>query len=93
MPQSTRITFDVTAGSSVTAYWIAVGNDDVPLTNGKGSISLPAGKHFLTWWFMGDSGGKLSITGKNHGRQVVTVKNSRIPSGETEGAGTKRFTV
>ena len=93
MPKRTTVTFRVTPGRSVVAYWIAVGDNDVPLENKEGEIALPAGRHFLTWWFLGESGGTLSISGRDNRREVVTVKNSKIPKGETEGAGAKRFTV
>jgi len=74
-------------------YWIAVGQEDVRLVNGKGNIDLGAGKHTLIWWFVGDQGEKVSITGTVGDRTVVEVKESKIPEGETEGAGARRFTI
>ncbi len=87
-----RVDFAVKPGTDVKAYWIAVGNHDVDLTNGKGSISLQAGREaVLIWWFEGNSGSKLGIIGKVGQRSVVEVKESKIPPGHLEGAGRKRF--
>jgi hypothetical protein len=87
-----RVDFEVKPSSGVQAFWIAVGTNDVTLQNGKGSIDLQVGKkHTLVWWFLGDEGDSLSITGKQGQRTVVEVKQSKIPPGETEGAGTKKF--
>ena len=84
---------EVSPSKGIKAYWIAVGFDDVVLVNGKGSIRVEAGvNHILTWWMVGKSGASLSIKGKNRqGVQVVAVKESKIPSGELQGAGTRRF--
>ncbi|HEX4966549.1 MAG TPA: hypothetical protein VF173_37415 [Thermoanaerobaculia bacterium] len=88
-----RVDFEVTPSSGIQAFWIAVGTDDVTLVNGKGSINLQSGKHTLVWWFVGDEGDSISITGTQGGRTVVQVKQSKVPSGEHEGAGVKKFDV
>lgn len=88
-----RVDFTVKPGPGVQAYWIAVGDDDVNLTNGRGSLQLESGRRaVLLWWFLGNPGSKLAITGKVGTRTIVEVKASQIPAGELEGAGRKRFT-
>jgi len=86
------VDFEVVPSDGIQGYWIAVGNDDVPLVGGKGSIDLPAGqKSTLVWWFVGDEGESIAITGTQGQQTVVEVKESQIPQGETEGAGSKKF--
>jgi hypothetical protein len=86
--------FTVSGKGGVQAFWIAVGNNDVRLVNGKGSISLDdTTSHLLTFWFEGNSGAKLSIVGKVGTTTVVEVKESAIPKGEHEAAGRKRFSL
>lgn len=86
-----KVDFEVKASSGIQAFWIAVGTEDVRLVNGKGSIDLPTGRHTLVWWFAGDEGKSIAITGKKGAATVVEVKESKIPPGEREGAGTKKF--
>ena len=88
-----KVSFTVTPSSGSVRYWIAVGNDDITLVNGKGSINLETGrKHILTWWMAGNNGDSISITGKDdQDKKVVEVKESKIPAGENEGAGIRRF--
>ena len=89
-----KIRFEVQAGTGITAYWIAVGKDDVPLLNGAGSIMLEPGKHILIWWTVGNAGSAISIVGKSpSGSTVVEVKQSQVPIGEYQGAGVRKFTV
>jgi hypothetical protein len=88
-----RVDFEVKPSSGVQAFWIAVGTQDVTLVNGKGSINLQPGKQLLLWWFVGNPGQSISITGKQGATTVVEVKESKVPDGEHEGAGTKRFSV
>lgn len=89
-----KVDFKVTPGAGVTGYWIAVGDEDVPLTNGMGSIRLATGvRHLLVWWFTGNPGSKIAIKGTRGPTTVVEVKGSKIPPGESEGAGGKRFKV
>ena len=89
MPQ---VDFEVKPAEGIQAYWIAVGQSDVLLVSGKGNIALEAGKrHTLVWWFVGDEGKAISITGKVGERKIVEVKESKVPKGETEGSGSKKF--
>lgn len=87
------VNFEVTGKNGVQAFWIAVGNSDVQLVNGKGSITVDTGRRTLTWWLAGNPGGKLSITGTVGNNTVVQVKESAIPDGEHEAAGRRRFDV
>lgn len=87
------VNFEVKPSSGIQAFWIAVGTQDVKLVNGKGSIDLQVGKQILLWWFVGNPGESISITGTQGTTTVVQVKESKIPSGEHEGAGIKRFTL
>ena len=87
-----EVKFTVTPSDGVKAYWIAVGKEDVTLVDGKGSIRLQTDrKHFLVWWFVGNSGSFLSIVGEASGKTVVEMKKSTIPPSEHEGARAKRF--
>ena len=88
-----RVNFEVTAKAGVQAFWIAVGNADVPLVDGRGSITVNTGRRTLTWWLAGNPGGKLSITGTVGDDTVVEVKESAIPASEHEAAGRRRFDV
>lgn len=91
MPTST-VYFEATPGNGVDAYWINVDGDDIPLVNGKGQKNIDLGSHLLIWWFIGASGASLAIEGTlANGTKVIEVKGSRIPDGEHEGAGFKRF--
>ena len=89
-----KINFQVSPGTGVTGYWLAVADKDVPLANGKGSTTTESPSNpILSWWFAGNPGSKLGIVGKVGADKVVEVKGSKIPAGEAEGAGSKRFAV
>lgn len=86
-----RVDFEVKPSAGIRAFWIAVGQQDITLVNGRGNINLQAGRHTLVWWFVGNPGESISITGTQGQRKIVEVKESKIPAGETQGAGVKRF--
>ena len=87
------IAFQVTATDQM-AYWIAVDEHDVTLVNGKGTVALEQGvEHVLVWWMIGNPGDALSITGADGTRQVVNIKESKIPPNTNKGAGYRRFKV
>jgi hypothetical protein len=89
-----RVNFEVKPSGGIQGFWIAVGKDDVPLVNGKGSIDLKAGEEqILIWWFVGDEGKSISITGTLVEKTVVEVKGSKIPKGRIQGAGAKIFSL
>jgi hypothetical protein len=89
-----EVKFSVTPDDNVRAYWIAVGNDDIPLINGKGSIFLDEGQtYFLVWWFAGNSGGTIKIKGETISAVVIKDRESKIPKAQHEGAGTMRFSL
>jgi hypothetical protein len=89
-----KVDFEVKPSSGIKGFWIAVGKDDVPLVNGKGSINLPAGEEqILIWWFVGDEGKSISITGTLGQKTVVEVKESKIPKGRVQSAGAKIFNL
>lgn len=77
--------------------WIAVNDQDITLTNDKGSISVDTGrsKHTLTWWFSGEEGTKLTIIGSldEEGTQVVVKVESEVPEDERDGGGRRRFAL
>lgn len=85
-----RIDFEVK--TAATAYWIAVDDKDVALVNGVGSLQVASGKHRLLWWFIGNEGTTMTITGSVSGQEVVKV-TSAVPENQSDGAGTKKFTV
>ena len=79
-------------GADGMAYWLAVDSKDVKMTNGKGEVTVDgSGNHILVWWMVGEPGDALSIEGKEGTRIVVGVKETKIPSGSSKGAGYKRF--
>ena len=85
--------FEIDPGDT-DAQWIAVDDNDIPLVNHKGSASVDDStpKHVLTWWFTGDSGTTITITGTLNGKNVVSVTSS-VPDGEHDGGGRRRFTL
>ena len=89
------ITFTVKPSGTLGGYWLAIGNHDITLVNGKGSISLTVGqKYILIWHMVGSSGSGIAITGNDDaGTEVVNVKQSTIPGGENSAAGVRRFPV
>ena len=88
------VEFEVKGKDGVQAFWIAVGDQDVRLVNGKGSIQVDDKEpEVLVWWFTGVSGARLSITGTVGTRTVVEVKQSEIPKGKKRGAGFRLFEV
>jgi hypothetical protein len=89
------ITFTVKASGSISGYWIAIGDKRLTTTGGNASINLTAGqKYLLVWHMVGNSGSSIAITGNGPGGvEVVNVKQSTIPNGETSAAGMRRFPV
>lgn len=89
------ITFSVSTSGTILGYWLAVGDQDIRLVNGQGSIDLQTGaKYILVWHMFGNSGSGISISGKDAaGSEVVSVKESDIPDGENSAAGIRRFPV
>jgi hypothetical protein len=58
------VKFVVTPTGTVAGYWISVGNQDVPLNNGQGSINVASpSQPILVWHFKGNAGDSLAITG------------------------------
>ncbi len=87
-----KVKFEVSGTAK--PYWIAVNRDDVKITNGKGEKELAAGKeHILVWHMMGSAGESLSIVGKAGAREVVNIKESKIPPRRGASAGYRRFKV
>jgi hypothetical protein len=89
-----QIDFTVVPSAGITGFWIAVGSEDVPLVDGKGSIDVESGtRPGLTWWMTGNPRASISIAGVDGTNTVVAIKGSKIPEGETEGGGFRRFEV
>ena len=88
-----KLLFAVTASSGVEGSALFVDDQNVPLNNGKGSLSLPAGDYILIWHFVGDAGETIAITGKSNGQTVVEVKKSTIPNGAVKSGGLRRFSL
>ena len=87
------VSFTVTPNGAA-AYWLAVGDDDVTLTNGRGTINLAAGFHYLVWHFIGNPGSSISIVGTDaRGGSLVEVKQSTVVSGQSSRAGYRGFKV
>lgn len=94
MPQK-QINIIVATKGAIQAYWVAIGYHDITLTNGQGTAMLETGqKHILTWWMNGDPGSSLAIELKDAiGSTVLNIKELKIPAGEVQGAGTRRFEI
>ena len=91
--QEAEVDFEVTP-KNLSTFWIAVGDDDVRLRSGKGSINLPRpGTYILTWHMEGMAGASMNIVGKIGPVTVVEVKETKIPDGEESGAGIRRFSI
>ena len=87
-----EVKFKVTPSGGIKAYWIRVGSENITLMGGKGSILLQTVcNQILIWHMVGNPGSSLGIVGEVDDLPVVKVEASKIPSGEHEGAGTKRF--
>lgn len=87
------VEFQVTGSGSINC-WIAVDEHDVRLENGQGGMNLDdSQEHILMWWMAGNPGDSVSIVGKQQGKTVVNVKESKIPNGSNKGAGYRRFQI
>ncbi len=87
------VKFETTASDDL-RYWLAVDDRDVNLLNGVGGLNLEESEeHVLIWWMIGNSGGSLSIVGTTGKREVVKVKESKIPVGSSKGSGYRKFEV
>lgn len=91
----TTVTFTVTADKDITGYWLTVGDQDLEIVNDIGEIDLPRGaRRSLSWWMTGPSGKSISFVAYDStGKQLAKIDKSRVPPGETEGAGSIKFTV
>ncbi len=91
MPEKLSVKFKVTAADSL-KYWLAIDNDDLIVNNGEVTVDLIVGTEcVLLWWMIGNPGDTLSIVGKAGEREVVNVKESKVPVGASKGAGYRRF--
>lgn len=74
-------------------YFIAVDEKELMFVNGEATIPLTSGEeHILIWRLIGNSGDSVSIVGTVNGKEVVNVKEGKIPPGKTKAAGYRRFT-
>ena len=88
------LALSVTPSAGVRAFWLALDDVDVVMTDNKGSVTVDSdAKHILVWHFIGNSGDTLAIEGQVAGRTVVKIKQTTIPPGEQAGAGTVRFGI
>lgn len=88
-----HVEFHVTPADGL-RYWIAVDERDVNLVNGGGGLDLDdVEEHVLVWWMVGNPGDSLAIVGLEGKRPVVTVKESKVPTGSYKGAGYRKFKV
>lgn len=82
----------ITVSSNAQAYWVAVDDQDVDLTDDQATIDLPSGEHILAWWLFGAAGQKINIAVTEADGTVLTqVKGSSIPAGRIKAGGAKRF--
>jgi hypothetical protein len=88
-----KINIEVSTKGAIQNYWLAIGFNDVILENGKGNVTHDdSHAQILTWWMIGNSGDSLSIALTDQtSNEVLTIKESKIPPGEIQGAGTRRF--
>jgi hypothetical protein len=93
MAQMFSVKLKVTASETL-RYWMAIDNDDVAITNGEAIVQLKDGEQYvLVWWMLGNSGDSIAVLGKAGEREVVNVKESKIPAGASKGAGYRKFKV
>jgi hypothetical protein len=86
------VKFKVTAPETL-RYWLAIDEDDLTLNQGEAVVDLEVGTQYvLVWWMIGNAGDAVSIVGKAGEREVVNVKESKVPTGTTKGAGYRKFT-
>jgi hypothetical protein len=85
-----KVNFEVKTKGTIKAYWLAVDNDDVRLTNGKGSVDVD-GEGLLVWWMSGTSGSSITIKGTVGTKVVIDDLTSKIPKGEKKGSGKRKF--
>ena len=89
-----KVKVTVTPGQSVSLVSITIDGDTVPLVNNKGAVSLESpDRYILIWHFTGNSGETLGIKVEAGGKTVLEIKRSRIPAGESAGAGIDRFDI
>ncbi|QCW24413.1 hypothetical protein FE772_00750 [Lysobacter enzymogenes] len=90
-----RITFTVTNDEGIAGYWVTVGDIDLIFQSGKAEIRLAAkSRHALMWWMVGLPGKGISIVAKDSsGAEIIKVEKSKIPTGESQGGGGRRFDV
>jgi hypothetical protein len=75
-----------------TAYWIAVDDEDIDLTNGETTITLPAGIHYLSWWMIGKPGDTIKIAVTSGSKSLGKIE-TKITSGEDKAAGVMKLEV
>lgn len=86
------VKFKITAPDTL-RYWLAVDEHDLTLNQGEAVVDLETGTPcVLIWWMIGNEGDAVSIVGKAGEREVVNVKESKVPAGTTKGAGYRKFT-
>ena len=89
-----QLQLTVKPGPSVTIVSINIHGQPVALVNNRGSISLPSpGRYVVVWHFVGDEGETLGLTAEAGGNAVLSIKKSRVPSGENAGAGIARIEI
>ena len=71
---------------------MSIDDRNIELVDGEGKLELEAGLHLITWWFVGNPGTELTLK-TSIGEKLITQVKSRVPVGQTDGAGTKRFEV
>jgi len=87
-----KVKFKVTA-SETCSYWFSVDEKDERIVNGAFDETLTVGREYILSWHMnGNSGDTVAIVGTAGTREVVSLKESKIPSGKSSGAGYRRFT-
>jgi hypothetical protein len=92
MPDKIVVKLKVTAPDSM-KYWLAVDENDLVVNQGEAKVDLEPGTPcVLIWWMVGNEGEAISIVGKAGDREVVNVKESKVPPGKTKGAGYRSFT-
>lgn len=92
MADNLQVKFKITAPDSL-RYWLAVDEAELVLVNGESTLQLQVGvQHVLIWWMIGNPGDTLAIIGNAGEREVVNVKESKVPASSHKGAGYRKFT-
>ncbi|HEX8193583.1 MAG TPA: hypothetical protein VF552_11865 [Allosphingosinicella sp.] len=75
-----------------TAYWVAVDDTDVTLVNGRATVQIAPGVHYITWWMLGKPGDSIKLSATSGNTSLGKIE-TKITSGQDKGAGVMKIEV